>query len=111
MGPDTGVNETQELNLGELLVFLARECGWDKDFIAEKFTVDQIRRYVEVLNQKRADDYKTQTYCFLMASGYAFGSIKDSKFKEFISQFDLKKPKIEETLLKMKDMGLPIEGN
>lgn len=112
MGPDQQIHsEAAEDQLGELMGFLARECGWDKDFIAEKFTVDQLKKYVEVLNQQRKKDYETQTYCFLMAVGYAFGSIKAQQFHDFISQFQGKKAKIEDTISKMKSMGLPVEEN
>ena len=112
MGPDKQAStEASEDQLGELFGFLAAECGWDKDFIAEKFTINQVKRYVEVLSQRRNRDYETQTYCFLMATGYAFGSVKPKNFNDFISQFANKKPKIEDTISKMKSMGLPIEEN
>lgn len=111
MGPDTKANGTKEVELGELFAILARDCGWDKDFIGDNLTFDQVKRYVEVLDQRRAQDHKTQTYCFFVACATAFGGIKQKEFQEFISQFDSKKPKIDETLNRMKEMDLPIEEN
>ena len=95
--------------LAEILGLLARECGWSHDYIADNFTVQQIRTYYEIINKQKMQEYKLQAFCTVYATATAFGSMKFAAFRKFLDKFDGKKEQIEDTITEMKKAGLHIE--
>lgn len=99
--------------MGQILGFLARECGWDKDFIAEHFTLDQIQRYYEVLNETRAIDYELMTISVFHAVAAGNGNMKIADFNKFLEKFRGMNRKsrqdVNKTLRDMKKKGFNIE--
>lgn len=77
---------------------MAKECGWGKDFIAENFTLDQIRRYYEVIYKEKLGDLKLQTISTMYATARAYGSLKNEDFKKYLDSLDLKPLDIDKTL-------------
>lgn len=60
------------------MTYLAKHCGWDKDFIAENFTLSQIKIYYEYLNQIEIQDTKR------MAIAFRAAQTKDEDFQRFL---------------------------
>lgn len=69
-----------------------------------------MRKYYEVLSNKKMIDAKVQTIVNLYASAYAFGTITKENFNKFIETLDPKtKKSLDDFAGKLKEMGLPIE--
>lgn len=81
---------------------MAKECGWNKDYIAENFTLPQIQKYYEVIYREKLQDIKLQTVSMMYATARAFGSIKDGDFKKYLDSLDLKSVDVNKTLKEMK---------
>ncbi len=77
---------------------MAKECGWDKDYIAENLTLDQIRRYYDVLYKEKLKDLKLQTVSTMYATARAFGSLKNEDFKKYLDSLDLKPVDVNKSL-------------
>lgn len=89
-----------------MLAFLAVECGWDKDFIAEHFTVEQIARYYELIQKQKIQEIKIRTISMYHAVAYAFGSMKKDGLMQFFDMLDGKK---EDPVEALKKAGIPVE--
>ena len=96
-------------NLGEILGFLARECGWSCDYVADNFTIQQIKAYYEIINKQKIRDKQIDTLCMSYASAAAFGTIKSNQFKNFMDKLEMKNIPADDTIEEMKKAGLPIE--
>ena len=88
---------------------MARECGWDKDFIAERFTVQQINRYYELIQEQKNRDLYMHTVATLNSVGYAFGTLKKETFKKFLDMLVRFKVNTDKDFEKLKQMDLPVE--
>ena len=105
------------MSLGVIFGFLATECGWTHKYILENLTIDQVRRYYEVICESKMRDTKINIISNMYASAHAFGSIKKEDFNKFLQNFDnVKKPKdfnIQKNLdkLKLLNSGGVIEEN
>ncbi len=95
--------------LAEILGLLARECGWSHDYIGDNFTIQQIRKYYEIINKQKMREQQINAICTLYATATAFGSMKFVDFRKFLDKFEGKKEMIEDTIKEMKKAGLPIE--
>lgn len=80
---------------------MAKECSWGKDFIAENFTLAQIRRYYEVIYKEKLSDLKLQTISMAYATSRAFGGMKKEDFKKYLDSLDLKPVDINKNLEEM----------
>lgn len=83
---------------------MAKECGWSKDFIAENFTLDQIRRYYEVIYKEKLSDLKLNTISMVYATARAFGTLKKGDFKKYLDSLDLKPVDVDKSLEAMKQI-------
>jgi hypothetical protein len=96
--------------LAEILGLLARECGWSHDYVADNFTVQQIKAYYEIINKQKMREMQLSAICTVYATATAFGSMKFLDFRKFLDKFGIdKKAPIEDTINEMKKAGLPIE--
>lgn len=95
--------------LTEILGLLARECGWSHNYIADNFTVQQLRAYYEIINRQKMRDHQLNAIVTVYATATAFGSMKFSDFRKFLDKFELNKQEVEDTIKDMKKAGLPIE--
>lgn len=86
---------------------MARECGWDKDFIAEKFTEKQLKRYCDLILEEKMKDIQLQTIAISQATGYSGGNIKAKDFKKFIDSLDVNKKSV--SFDDLKKLGYDIE--
>lgn len=77
---------------------MARECGWDKDFIAETFTLAQIIRYYELISNEKLKDLK------LTAIAMRQSMTKKEDFVKFLNSLDTDIGVVDEgdTFKKMK---------
>lgn len=91
--------------------FLAKECGWDKDFISERFTLKQIERYYEVLNKKNREELREQAVIMSMSMAYATGHLKQGAWNKFLNSINPRKKNLDvnKTLRQMKTQGLNVE--
>lgn len=96
-------------SLAEILGLLARECSWSHDYIADNFTVQQIRAYYEIINKQKMREQQLVAICTVYATATAFGSMKFADFRKFLDKFEMKKEQVEDTIKEMKNAGLPIE--
>jgi len=88
---------------------LARECGWDHNFIADNFTIEQIRTYYEIIQKQKLRDAQLDAISTLYATATAFGSMKNTDFKRFLDKFDMKPIDVMKNIDEMKAKGLPVE--
>lgn len=88
---------------------MACECGWNKDFIVDNLTAEQIKRYCKIIQEQRLRELQLNTIATLKAVACAFGSIKKDDFVKFLDSLCRKEQDIEETLQDMKKAGLPVE--
>ena len=109
-GSAQGVSSEEDL-LGEALGFLAKECGWDKDFVAEKFTVQQIIRYAEIIQGQKITDLQLHAIAMVYAVGAGMGTIKFEEFHRFLNSLKGKKEDVKKTLDRAKEAGVIVEDN
>lgn len=81
---------------------MAKECGWTKDYIAEKFTLEQVRRYYEIIYKEKLQDLKLQTISMMYATARGFGGLKNADFKKYLDSLDLKPINVEKNINVMK---------
>lgn len=81
---------------------MAKECGWSKDFVAENFTLEQIKRYYEVIYKSKLQDLKLHTISRMYATARGFGGMKKGDFKKYLDSLDLKPINIDDSLNEMK---------
>ena len=81
---------------------MAKECGWTKDYIADIFTLTQIRRYYEIIYKEKLQDLKLQTISMAYATSRAFGGMKKDDFKKYLDSLDLKPVDFEKNFKSMK---------
>lgn len=80
------------------MTYLAKHCGWDKDFIAERFTLNQLKLYFEYLTEIEIADTKR------MAIAFRAAQTTNEDFQEFLNDC-----KGITDIDQMKKQGLPIE--
>ena len=96
--------------MGYVLGFLARECGWSKDFIADNFTLQQIELYHKVICQEKNNELGNYAMATLLAVGRAQGSIKERAWNDFMNLLrDKKNIDVNQTIKKLKMANIPIE--
>ncbi len=88
---------------------MACECGWDHNFIFDNFTLDQVTRYRELIENKKLKDAQMQTIVTSKSVQYAFGSIKKKDFIDFVDSLNKDKDTPDESFKKMKTQGFPVE--
>lgn len=90
---------------------MAIHTGWDKSFIGEKFTLEQINRYVEIIENFKRMDARLFAISAAHASLYGAGRIEKKAFDDYLDRIYKVKQLVdsESTFSKMKNMGLPIE--
>jgi hypothetical protein len=86
---------------------LARECGWDKDKIADTLTVQQICRYADIIQEQKNRELQVLAVMMVQAVGCAFGSIKSEDFSKFIRKLGPD----DEPESDLRDAGIPFEEN
>lgn len=88
---------------------MARECGWNKDWIDENLTIEQINAYYEKIQKIKHQDEYIRTLATLHAVGSAFGTVTKENMMEFLEILQGKKKNVNAALDKIKDIGIPIE--
>lgn len=88
---------------------MACECGWDKDFIADNFTVEQILRYCELIQKHKLNEIELNAIVSVQTIATAIGSIKYEDFKRFLENLTMKKKSLDEAMAEGIKKGLPIE--
>ena len=92
------------------MAFLAKECGWDHNYIADHFTLQQINKYYERIQLQKMREAQLQGIVTMYAVARAFGSIKAGEFKSFLDKLDPRtKEDINKAIDKMKSKKLNIE--
>lgn len=81
-------------------MYLAKHCGWDKDFIAEHFTLGQLKIYFEHLVNMEIADTKR------MAMAFRAAQTKDEDFAKFMESDDTKNVDNPETIDEMKRLNI-----
>jgi hypothetical protein len=94
-----------------MIVFLARECGWDKDYIAERLTVPQIRKYYELLSKQKLREIELNAIATLHAVATAFGTMEKKDFIEFLGKLSSRPIDPSKSIDDAKKIGLPVEEN
>lgn len=93
------------------MVFLARECGWTKEYIADNLTLSQIQLFCEKIQVQKMQDARLQAIVIFNATATAFGSVKNEQFQEFLEILSGVKKDINEVLDELKNKGLPVEDH
>lgn len=84
-------------------MYLAQKCGWDKDFIAEHFTIGQLKLYFELLNRMELSDTKRMAIAFRVAQ------CKDEDFQKFLDDGKGEEITGNEGIEKLRNSGIPFE--
>ena len=89
---------------------MAKECGWDYQWVSSNLTLSQIKRYYETIFEAKKHDFVLSVQGMFYACAAAQGSIKQDKFSEFLSMFEpYRKVDVNRSIEKMKVEGLPVE--
>jgi len=88
---------------------LACEAGWDKDFIADHFTVEQILKYCELIQRRKLNEIELNAIVNVHVIAVAIGSIKYQDFKEFMDKLTMKEKSLDEQIEEAIKAGFPIE--
>ena len=88
---------------------MAAKCGWTKDYIADNLTVQQIKKYCEIIQNQALCDKYLDAMLNMQAMAVAFGSLKYKDFKKFLDDMIGEKEDMNKTLEDLKRDGFPIE--
>jgi len=88
---------------------LAAKCGWTKDYIADNLTVQQIKKYCEIIQNQNLNDKYLDAILSMQSVAVAFGTIKYKDFKKFLDTMIGEKEDVDKALEDLKRNGFPIE--
>lgn len=90
--------------------FLARECGWDCNFIKKNLTLSQLKAYFGAINKIRLAEMGKIVEGNFHAMATAQGAIKPEDFQSYLNRdFFGHKEDVSKNIDKLKSEGLPIE--
>ncbi len=90
---------------------MAKECGWNKDYISDNLTVQQIMKYCEIIQKQKIREVQLDGIVDMYSMATAFGSVKYKDFISFLKGLAKEDINMDDTLREMKKQGLPIEEN
>lgn len=93
-----------------MLAFLARECGWSPDWIADTLTLQQILLYYRRLQEQKQRDLRNLAITIGQCVAYGSGNMKVEDFDKFVDSLyvvEAKAKTVDKAQLKqMRTMGI-----